>query len=1298
MKKHIRLLAIALAVMMMLSLAACSENETPSDSTPSTGSSASDPTGSSSEDNVAPVITVTGVPETCKVGDEITVPAATATDDVDGDVTANIKVTVSQMKADGVTVNRDLIYQKPGNVAQTFTAGSNKLLVYKIIYTVKDAAGNEATLEFTLTAVGDNETGTLTLNVPSLEGYSIEGKAGTNVTLPSAVAVDQPDNIDISDLVTASLYEVVNGETSKVLFASWQDFQEEKSVRIPAGTYVLIYSVKDAAGNAFETTYEIPVTIAQPDEVNLALDPSNFALDEKVGMSWVNDFGLVSFGHTSAKPDIDQTVGITENLTKIYEQYVAITFNADAKSTNGQMFYTVAARGSKDRNTMPNKETCTWPSYLFLRISSGGIESRVEKNSDKEMTTVKGYSKSLIDGNDHTLYLQWKNVGKSATDPDAAIYLYGWVDQTPAVGYDKADFIFKAVAGDSIAQGVLTKELFAELWNETGAGWFTMDTYGNQTPYDDDHMRIKGLVIYDADEKKFGVDITPPTITVSFDASGVFATKESIKIPTAKYTGASTKECYMILPDGSRVDVKSSYTPTTAGVYTLVYLATDKAGNIGYQEFAITVADRDETAPELSLSSSSNLTVKVGETVTLPTATANDNKDGNLDASVTVEIVGTELVTELKPGGKYTPMTAGVQKVTYRVSDSFGNVTEKSFTITVKSTTSGQLLSSPMAIGHPGQGLTTSQYVYDEKVSMVLNIEKMNVVMFNLRGAIKNTEWPSGMVLRFTSDGISLSSHGHDSNIYGNTTWEFWKFRLGNDILFEYQTKNVVINGVEYIRVQAWINGNVLKWSAVSDKGGYVGLEEGVEAIYRKVSDFTSDAAEVNNIYSSPFFAAVYQGSMTIKELRMDGTSCTCPADPEIPDGYQITFGSGHDFITSAVSIPGSGDNYTTIGKNSNEEYIAVTFKGAQVNKGALCLNVTGTAEGWSGGLFLRLSQDAFEIRVGGPNSDTATVWLTNGNIYSGGINDKEYTLVYKLTYITDAYGYSTGIQVDVWLGEAGGTMHKCSFAATNNNNLVTYDESTDAIVISSKAFTDANNMTPGNITVVTLEALNGTCPWTISKVETLVSAPNTAVQGYENILNSNAADVLVSEAVTLTAGADTVVKAMNNVNENYVAVTFKHNYDAKHVLYVNMTGSSGGWDGGIGLRFANDGLYLKLNGVNNADLAQTNVFGGAMKANTEYTFVYKLTYLESNGTYYGVEIEMWFGEAGGTLNKVGCYAVSDTEHCSYDSEKGAFVVKYDAVDSAAKFTPDCTVVSLGAFNADCEFTLVKVETLTAAP
>ena len=76
----------------------------------------------------------------------------------------------------------------------------------------------------------------------------------------------------------------------------------------------------------------------------------------------------------------------------------------------------------------------------------------------------------------------------------------------------------------------------------------------------------------------------------------------------------------------------------------------------------------------------------------------------------------------------------------------------------------------------------------------------------------------------------------------------------------------------------------------------------------------------------------------------------------------------------------------------------------------------------------------------------------------------------------------------------------------------------------------------------------------------------------------------------------------------------------------------------------------------------------------------------------------MWFGAAGGPLTKVAPHGTITDSRCTYNAEKGCFTFKYDAVESVEKFTPDCTVAALGAFNGQCSFTLTNVAVLTEAP
>jgi len=152
-------------------------------------------------DTTAPVITLVGSsPVDLNVGDVYTEQGATATDNIDGDISANIVV-----GGDTVDIN---------------TAGA-----YVITYNVSDAAGNAAT-EVTriVNVVQDTTTPVITLNGAS----TINLNLGDTYTEQGATATD---NIDGD--ITANI--VVGGATVDTNVA---------------GTYIVTYNVSDTAGNA----------------------------------------------------------------------------------------------------------------------------------------------------------------------------------------------------------------------------------------------------------------------------------------------------------------------------------------------------------------------------------------------------------------------------------------------------------------------------------------------------------------------------------------------------------------------------------------------------------------------------------------------------------------------------------------------------------------------------------------------------------------------------------------------------------------------------------------------------------------------------------------------------------------------------------------------------------------------------------------------------------------------------------------------------------------------------------------
>ena len=165
-------------------------------------------------DATPPVMTLLGAnPIQLEVGATFTDPGATAQDNVDGDLTAQIEVAV----LGGGTVNT----ARPS----TFT----------IIYDVTDSNGNEATQKRRVVNVVDTTPPVITL----VGASPLQLAVGATYTDPGATATDAVDgNITIRIVVGGDVVD-----TSKV------------------GTYVVTYNVTDLSGNrAVQVTRTVRTT------------------------------------------------------------------------------------------------------------------------------------------------------------------------------------------------------------------------------------------------------------------------------------------------------------------------------------------------------------------------------------------------------------------------------------------------------------------------------------------------------------------------------------------------------------------------------------------------------------------------------------------------------------------------------------------------------------------------------------------------------------------------------------------------------------------------------------------------------------------------------------------------------------------------------------------------------------------------------------------------------------------------------------------------------------------------------
>ncbi|WP_219930751.1 immunoglobulin-like domain-containing protein, partial [Algibacter marinivivus] len=169
-------------------------------------------------DTTAPVITLNGnALIDLNVGDVYTEQGATATDNLDGDITANIAV--------------------GGDVVDTNTAGT-----YLVTYDVSDAAGNAATqVVRTVNVIPDTTAPVITLNGNAL----IDLNVGDVYTEQGATATDNLDGDITANIAVGG--DVVDTNT--------------------AGTYLVTYDVSDAAGNAATQVVRTVNVISIPTDV-----------------------------------------------------------------------------------------------------------------------------------------------------------------------------------------------------------------------------------------------------------------------------------------------------------------------------------------------------------------------------------------------------------------------------------------------------------------------------------------------------------------------------------------------------------------------------------------------------------------------------------------------------------------------------------------------------------------------------------------------------------------------------------------------------------------------------------------------------------------------------------------------------------------------------------------------------------------------------------------------------------------------------------------------------------------------
>ena len=313
---------------------------------------------------------------------------------------------------------------------------------------------------------------------------------------------------------------------------------------------------------------------------------------------------------------------------------------------------------------------------------------------------------------------------------------------------------------------------------------------------------------------------------------------------------------------------------SAAGTYTVTYNVSDAAGNAATQVSRTVVveaaAPSDTTAPVITLSGDASLTLTVGETYLDDGATASDDTDGDLTASiVTVNGVDTSAA------GSYT--------VTYNVSDAAGNAaTQVSRTVVIEAAESEE----------PFDGTVLA--LADQNVSEGASTVTVPVTVsgFSGIGGFQFTvAWDPAVLTYSSLDDFNHSAATTELFFFGETNFNLDNVSDGYfTVLYE-----------QILAADATVADGETIFSVTFDVVGATGSSSEVsftdDPTLRKLASFSGDAPELTTV----------NGTVAIGEQNTSPTDTTVPVITLLGDP-SVTLTVGETYLDDGATASDDTD------------------------------------------------------------------------------------------------------------------------------------------------------------------------------------------------------------------------------------------------------------------------------------------------------------------------------------------------------------------------------------------------------
>lgn len=666
--------------------------------------------GEQIEDVTAPeIIDVNGVKTVqpkAEVGKEYPMPALTAYDFIDGDLTDKTEFNVYYCGADGNVINEVAV--SDGKFIPTRKGN------YKIVARLSDRAQNETAEEFTFTAVDKIEFMTVELS----EEYPRSSEVGTTVKLPSFVPVGGSGAVKTEVSVTAP-----DGASVDLTQNSFEISKQ--------GMYVVSYSLTDYLGTQKVAKYYVFGSYSKAPIIRDVTVPPAIIGGKTVILPRPEAYDFTSFigqrrnasvdvyvteeGKERVKlgDDMKYTPSIERGEVKIEYEAAAVL---DKSNKVTATYYTEVIKpekmgdyfvlsGGTEVNYVRESEVMS-PETVFSSVRSGASLTFVNKlPSDNFSVTIRGAANSkltsatvtLVDsinpseridmkftalGNTVTaveyngkyaemsgsfkagnnLRLRLRNNKRLFDSDNANVMTFDETASGETFNGFSSNRIYMTVTFDKIEDGGEAKICLRDLINQPRFGESVEDRIMPFISVVDDYSLYHNFGSTVTLSRAYSIDIIDPSSTVSL----------TVTSPSGK-----------TILSGADCDVNHDLHLTEYGVYVIRYTATDASFNVSTR--AYNLVSTDDVAPAIEISGTVKTEYKAGEKLVVNEARASDNVTPAEkmsvyvilieDASGKIKVVGKDDDVTLSASGTYT--------LRYFVEDEFGNYGKHDFKITV---------------------------------------------------------------------------------------------------------------------------------------------------------------------------------------------------------------------------------------------------------------------------------------------------------------------------------------------------------------------------------------------------------------------------------------------------------------------------------------------------------------------------------------------------------------------------------------------------------------------------------------